>query len=408
MLATLLCAAALVTSRGDERLDELIERSRSLASYSASYTLKFEVNDGVKVEPPPDRVLRIDFVAPDKVRVENRVGAQQVVTWCTGSLLATQFRGSPGGKGDMFGAVDLGAVRAGLAPLQEQLRAAFPAAQEAKATDDYDGPSALVNWSFDSSAKRANFELVAASAGVDSPLGWLDTLRRKGAVLESDGDVLRFRTDDGHFRGELDAADGALRLLQGESPNGRFFLRLESRAPEPLEAASFVPPSSAAGARDTSAELRSSALRGLHDSLRARAYRAVAGLSSFDDSARARARAWLSAFHVQVLDASLATWFELAERKRATIAERLEAYAASGRTPQQVEEQRQRELGALRKGMDELEATFASLTALSARQSKLANSSALNDVERQVFAATFDERVRKRALAELDAATRQK
>lgn len=407
MFSTILCAAMLAVPSSADRLDELIERSRSLQSFSGAYTLTFEVKEGARVKPPPTSEIRIDVVAPDRVRVSSRSDGQEFTTWCAGSLVASQTRTGTGGRGDTFGAADARALRAGLEPLREHLDAAFPAGREARRDDEYDGPSALVKWSFDTSAQRANFDLSAASVGLDSPLGWLDILRRKGAVLAEEGDVLRFETDDGHFHGELDASDGVLRLLQGESPNGRFFLRLTSRELEPLDASQFAPPSATPGARDTSAELRSGLLRSLLETTRLRAYRGVAKLARFDDSARSRARAWLSEFHAHVLDTSLASWFELAERKRTTIAERLEAYAASGRTPQQVEEQRQKELASLRKGLDELEASFAGLIALSASQRGLAHASDFNAVEEQVFAATFDERVRKRAVSELEAATKR-
>jgi hypothetical protein len=386
-------------------LDELIARSLQTPSYHASYTLKFTVKEGVRAQPPPDSELSIEFDAPDRVRVENRMGAQSMSMWCVGDAMATQVTANAEGKGAMFGRVDLAELRERLRGVGAVLRESFPEAASDPLGPHYDGPAALINWSFDERVQRANFELVAVTSGVDSPLGWLDALRRKQAVLERDGDVLRFETDGGRFRGELAAADGMLRRLQGESPNGTFELLLVTVAPLPDDAAArFVPPKSVQGAKDTSAELRRSGFRGMGEVLRTRIYSAVARASEFDAPTQAKAEAVFREFYTQHLAESLASWFELAARRRATVVERLRAFAASGRSAEQVEKQRQTELAAVRAGLDELEGSFAPLLELSARTRKLNRAEALNTLERRVFVAVFDAQVRKPVLADYEAA----
>ncbi len=400
-------SAPAPTPRRVELLDELIARSLSAPSFHASYTLKFKVKEGVSVQPPPDGEIRIDFGAPDRVRVENKMGGQSMVMWCVGDTLATHLTANAEGRGAIFGRVDLAGLKQRFRGAQELLRESFGGAAAAKEGEDYDGPSAVLNWSFDERTQRANFELVAASSGFDSPLGWLDILRRKQAALERDGDTLRFATDGGRLRGELSPADGLLRRLTGESPNGTFELALVRVGPLGDDAAAlFAPPASVPGARDTSAELRRNALRGVTEALRTRIYSAVARASEFDAPAQSKAEALLRELHRQHLAESLESWFELAARRRASVVERLRTFAASGRTPEQVEKQRQTELANLRGGLDELEGTFSTLLELSPRTRALDRADKLNALERRVFASLFDTHVRKRVVADFEAATK--
>jgi hypothetical protein len=389
-----------------ELLDELIARSLNAPSFHASYTLKFKVKEGVRVQPPPDGEIRIDFGAPDRVRVENKMGAQSMVMWSVGDTLATHLSANAEGHGAIFGRVDLAALKQRFRGARALLREGFGGAAAVE-SEHHDGPSAVLNWSFDERTQRANFELVAASSGFDSPLGWLDTLRRKQAVLERDGETLRFATDGGRLRGELSPTDGMLRRLSGQSPNGSFELSLVRVGPLGDDAAAlFAPPASVPGAKDTSAELRRNALLGLAEALRTRIYSAVARASEFDAPTQAKAEALLREFHTQHLAESLESWFELAGRRRATVVERLRSFAASGRTPEQVEKQRQTELANLRGGLDELEGTFSALLELSARTRALHRADKLNALERRVFASLFDTQVRKRVVADFEAATK--
>jgi hypothetical protein len=380
---TALCAFA----RADV-LDDLIEHSRAAPAMRARYSLSFEVNPGVEVVPPPTSTLYIEY-APGAVRVENRLGEQALITVCTSERLTAQFVSSTGRPG-LHGTVSLADIRAKLRPVEEQLRAVFPRSA-ATLEPAYDGPGAKVNWSFDERLQKANFELVATSDGVTTPFAWLDTLRAKSAELVLDGDVLRFETE-GRFRGEL-RRDGLLQRLQGESPQGRYTFALEALETPP-DASSFEPPPPPEGARDNSSELRRNALRAQFDQLRTRMYRALGREPEFDEALQKRTREMVKAFQERVLELALVDWLELAKRKRELIAARFKEFAASGRTPEQIDEQRRKELESLARGLEELLKSFDSLLIeLHPRVAGEAHAAAFNAIERELLPKCFAERI---------------
>ncbi len=390
---------------GADRLDELIAGSRSISDFSARYTLVFELNPGVEAKRPPDATIRIDLGAGRSVRVERTSGDEVQLMWCDETTMAMQIR-SP--SGERAGRLEVAGFNAESRRLRAQLRESFATSATKDAAGPREGPFASVSWSFDERSRRANFDVTAGSTGAsESPLGWLETLHNKGAELVSDGERLRFETDRGHFRGALRAADGVLETLVGESPNGRFTLTLTEFSREPAAPELFeVPALSVTGSRDISSELRRSVLYGLHQRLRLRAFLAVGLCSSLDGDVERRAEAWLASFHEFVIQSSLSPWFELLDKQRATVVERLKAYAASGRTREQVEQQRQRELDSLAKGLGELEKTFAGVLELPDALNAPAHSEAFNALEKRSFAAVFDRSVRRKVLAQFEAATK--
>lgn len=391
---------------GADRLEELIAASRSIETYSARYSLSFELNPGVEAKRPPDGTIRIDLGAGRGVRVERTSGDEVQLMWCDETTMAMQIR-SP--SGERAGRLEVAGFDAEARRLKALLRESFAPSAIKDAAGPREGPYAAVSWSFDERSRRANFNVSAGSTGgaLESPLGWLDTLRNKGVDLVADSGRLRFETDRGHFRGALRAADGVLETLVGESPNGRFTLTLTEFSREPAAPELFeVPALSVTGSRDISSELRRSVLFGLHQRLRIRAFLAVGLCSSLDGEVERRAEAWLASFHEFVIQSSLSPWFELLDKQRATVVERLKAYAASGRTREQVEEQRQRELASLAKGLGELEKTFAGVLELPDALNAPAHSEAFNALEKRSFAAVFDRSVRRKVMTEFEAATK--
>lgn len=380
---TALCAFA----RADV-LDDLIERSRNAPALRARYSLSFEVKPGVDIVAPPTSTLYLEY-APGAVRVENRLGEQAVITICTADRMTAQFFSSTGRPG-LHGSVSLADIRAQLQPVEEQIRAVFPRSA-ASLQAAYAGPGAKVNWSFDERIQKANFELVATSDGVTTPFAWLDTLRAKSAELVLDGEVLRFETE-GRFRGEL-RRDGLLQRLEGESPQGRYIFALEALETPP-EASSFEAPPPPEGARENSSELRRNALRAQFDVLRTRIYRALGREKEFDEKLQARVRELLKAFHERVVELALADWIELAKSKRETIAARFKEFAASGRTREQIEEQRRKEMESLARGLEQLLKSFdASLLDLHPRVAGEAHAAALNALERESLPKCFEARI---------------
>jgi len=129
VFAAILLVGAVQPGRADE-LGDLIERTRSAKALHATYSLKFKLKAGSTATPPPDGEIRIDFQAPDRLRIENRMGAQTMRMWCVGERVTTHVV-SGAAQGAMFGAVDLRPLRSELASVEEALADAFPEAPKA-------------------------------------------------------------------------------------------------------------------------------------------------------------------------------------------------------------------------------------------------------------------------------------
>ncbi len=391
--------------RGADRLAELIADSRAITGFSARYTISFELNPGVEAVRPADGTIRIVLSGADGVRVERSAGDDALLMWCNATTIAMRMRST---AGERFGRLDVGEFNAEARRLRARLDESFPKDTREALRDAHEGSVALFSWSYDGVARKANWEVMVATGGtVASPLGWLETLRNKNAQLIADGDLLRFETDSGHFRGALRARDGVLESLVGESPNGRMTIALAEMSREPADPELFeVPVLAPPGARDISSELRRSVLGTLHAGLRTSCYRGAARCASFERECAKGASAWLASFHEFAIRSTLDPWFELLEKRRTTLVERLKAFAASGRTQSQVQEQRQRELALLARGIDEMEKSFDGLLELSGALAGQQNAQELSALERRSLAATFDQFVRRKVMAEFESATK--
>jgi hypothetical protein len=205
----------------------------------------------------------------------------------------------------------------------------------------------------------------------------------------------------------LRAHDGVLETLIGESPNGRFTLALqgfsnELAALEVFELPTAPPP----GTRDVSSELRWSVLSSVHLRLRVAGYRAVGRCEGFDEACAANASSWLKQLHEFVIDSKLSPWFEQLEKRRAALVEGLNAYAASGRSKSEVEEQRQRELATLGKDIDKVAEALDDVLEPLPVSDAPKHAQALHELEKRSFAAAFDSLVRRKVLSEFEAATK--
>jgi len=388
-----------------ERLDELIAASHSIDTFHARYSLTFELNPGATVPRPPNGVVRIAQRGTQWVRTEHTVGDVVTRMWCDGTDLVMQGR-SP--TDEFFARVETSAFDAEAAQLREQLEELFPGGSRGAHAPIWAGPAAVIGWSFNDQAQRANFEVkVVTSGSLVSPLGWLETLHNKDAALVDDGERLHFDSDDGHFRGALRARDGVLETLVGESPNGRFTLSLQSFSREATDLEAFEPPAAPApGTRDGSSEMRRAVLSSLHLRLRLAGYRAVGRCEHFDDKCAANASRWLTRFHDFVIHSNLSPWFDMLEKRRVALVEGLNAYAASGRSKSEVEEQRQREVATLGKDIDEVAGAFDDLLDPLSAADAPRHAQEFHELEKRSFAAAFDSLVRRKVLSEFEAATK--
>lgn len=392
MLHILLVAAARL-----DVLEELVRRTAESQHFSAHYALTSTAG----AEPAE---IRIDYVAPAKVRVDLAKGAKTTAMWCVDGVLAMV---TDEGEAPLAGRVDCAQVYAELDGLEAALAKAFPGAPPRGEL----GAAVGMRWAFDEQAQKANYTIEAQiSAGSRTPLGWLETLEQKGVTPTVEGEQLRYSTD-GHFEIAINKLTGFFERFDGRSPTGEMHLKLAAlELSKPPEPARFEIAAGAAGARDISAELRRSVVRVAELGLRRRMYESIAGSqdAAWDDARSASAAALLRAFHERTVPATLAPFLERSVKLCAGVSDRLAELKAKGKSPEEVEAARLKELGFLDKQLAELEDGLRSRTIAPPGAEKLARTEALLALERQVLLAVFDERVRQRVRADFDAAVAAK
>jgi hypothetical protein len=79
-MIALLCSVALATS---DPLAELIERSKTTKSFTAVYEARLSTT-------PEPSTVRLDYVAPDRVRLERTADGKSSSMWCVAGVLALQ------------------------------------------------------------------------------------------------------------------------------------------------------------------------------------------------------------------------------------------------------------------------------------------------------------------------------
>jgi len=391
MLSLILFALA-----APDQLAELTRSSRELRSFTAVFELSSGQDSGVST-------LRIDYAAPARVRVEHSFGPEvRLSTWCVDGVLAvddgkTQPRS--------HGRVDHAAILAELAPLERKLHDAFPDAPAAAALASAVG----MGWGLDAKSQRAQLVCEARLREPSaSPLGWLELLQEQGAAAVEDGDVLRFETQ-GRFRVALAKDSGFVREIKDAGPEGKLKLVLVSlESNHEIEAARFVIPPAAQGAVDVSADLARGLSRLAELGLRRRIYEAIAGgeeSGAWDSAVEARIESVLRPFHERVVPGTLAAWRERSRKIEAGVAERLAGMRKAGKSADEVEQSRQRELGYLGKQLDELEQGFLTRLSLPENARPLPRGALLLELEKRCLSEVFRTLVREPTLESFAKAT---
>jgi hypothetical protein len=396
-LAALCLAAAL----GGDPLDDLIARSAAVTSFTARYTLTVKPK---QEEAPKATSIRLDFAAPDRIRLEQSSGEQRMSMWCVGDVLALDVGG---GKTPLHARIDWKAEYAALSGIEDALHALRPDAPKRALQ-----PGGVVNmrWSFDDKAQKAIYTLEAAVADERrTPFGWLETLDQKEAPAREDGELLRFATDAGAFDATLAKDTGVLRELSGRSPNGEFRLALDSiELDRDVPQERFTVPAPAEGSRDVAPELLKGLRRSAESGLRRRIYSAIAFEPEgerWNAERRARIESVLRPFHERAVLGVVATWKERAAKIQTGVSGRLRKMRAAGNADSEVEAVREREIAQLEKQLAGLEADFDKRLLAPSDASTLPRTAELLELERQVVLDVFRRLVREPALAEFERAT---
>lgn len=381
-----------------EQLAALIRSSRELRSLTAVLELTTPEEAGTSR-------IRIDYEAPGRARTErSSATGDTLTTWCVDGRLAVRIK-----KADqlLHGQVDSAELFAKLAPTEQALHDAFPSAPARGAAESAIG----MDWAFDSKTQAPSFSLESQLRQPSaSPLGWLETLRERRALAREDGELLRFETD-GRFDVSVSKRHGFLQEFSCPSAKGKLQIALVSldlnAAGDP---ARFAVPPPAAGARDISADLSRGVLRAEELDLRRRIYEAIAGepaTPAWEAAALAKITSVLRAFHERVVVETLAAWFERNRKVQDGVAERLAGLRRAGKSAQEVEQARLREIGYLNKQLDELEQGFLTRLAVPLSSSPLPRAAELLRQEQRVVSEVFRVLVREPVLSGFEKAAKQ-
>ena len=345
--------------------------------------------------------IRVDYVAPDRVRIDRTAGGATSSMWLVDGVFAVS---SAEGPKPARGRSDSAAVVAELAPAEQALLQAFPNARRRGTKRAAIG----MNWGFDEESQKVTVALESQLRAADeSPFGWITTLRRKAVPAVDEGAVWSFSTD-GHCRVTLSKATGFVQSLDAESPKGKLHMELLELSTEAeVDPARFHLPVAAEGPGDASESLTRVVRRMEEMDLRGRIYGAIAGdgAAAWDEALRARIDQVLRAFHGRTIQKAFEPWMERSRTIHTTISERLAKLRAAGNPPEEVEALRQRERGYLLKQLDEFEKTLATRLSEPELDSPLPRAAELFLREQGVLAEVFRAQVREPALEAYDRAT---
>lgn len=189
-------------------LEELIERSRAIKSFSAQ----------LRVKPTSESptTIRIDYFAPDVIRVETTDEESSASSWCRGSVLCIRSRDH---ARSWHARIDTAGIAAEMRPIEEALDREFPAANAWNAA-----PSGriLIDATFDASRNEGylDFKCMVIS-DTESPFGWLPLLRDRRGKLEIDADHLLFHSEDGRVDTKIAKATGFLEEIVAQGAADR-------------------------------------------------------------------------------------------------------------------------------------------------------------------------------------------
>ncbi len=378
-----------------EALDLLIEQSAKVQTFSVLYRLTSTAS-----EVPT--TIRVDYQAPDKVLVERVAGPKSSSTWCVGGVMVLR---SDESSQPMHGRIDSKSIYAELDALEQAVAAAYPAM---KPRAERMETQVNMGWEFDTKEQKANFSLTSALVeDATTPFGWLTTLREKSVPAIEDGELLRFETD-GAFKIAIARKTGLLHAFAGKSPKGEVKLELLSASIDaPIDPARFALPEAGAG-RDVSGELRRAINRVAEMSLRRRMYVAIASEpvgeppTPWNAEALAKIEPLLRAFHEHAVLGALRGFIDDAAKKRDGVTQYLKGLLEKGKTKDEVEAQRQKEIGFLTQRLDKLEQGVAKPIPLPVTKIELPRAAALSALEHDIVLDVFRTKVRAPTLAEFE------
>lgn len=217
MLFAALVAVASALPQAQDPLDALFARAAATKRLRAEFVL-------TRSASPEPVVYTLDYMAPDRMRLETRSEDGVTDVWVVGVTMS--LRSANAGATWAFD-VDLAAIGRDFQALKERARAAAPSLvaglPQAK---DQTYPVCQFQWGYDAKTDSGEFRFaLGAHAKPDAPFGWLETARKKGVAWTRDGELLRAETD-GRFQVAL-APTGLLHEVTGHTGKGemRFVLR---------------------------------------------------------------------------------------------------------------------------------------------------------------------------------------
>jgi hypothetical protein len=390
----MLCSLLLALAQSEE-LDALMRRSLELRTFSAVFELTATESETTR--------LRIDYERPARVRVERSVNAQPVSTmWFVDGALAV--RANEAGK-HTFGRADPAQVLVELEPIELALHEAFPNA----AARAMRAGAAGMKWDFNPQSQTVDISIeVELNEPGPTPLGWLTTLKKKALRARTDGELLRFEKEP-HFALAISKRNGFLQEFRGTGPKGSMRLDLVSlELDQDLDPARFALPNPDAAFHDISAELERVILRGAQLELRHRIYAAAAGdepSASWSAAEGTQITALLRLFHDVAVPKTLAAWLEKSQEIEDGVRQRLARLRELGKSAQEIEQTRQRELGYLNQQLDKFEQGFLSRLSIPESAAELPRAAQLLELEKAALSACFEAQVRAPTVASFLQAT---
>jgi outer membrane lipoprotein-sorting protein len=398
LLATLVAVATAFPQTQDPFVD-LVARAAATKRLRAEYEL-------VLGEAAERSVLTLEYLAPDRMRLEQRRADRALDYWIVDGVIS--LRSTMKGPSRVF-QFDCGAFLARWRATEDRARASAPALAAHWQPNSAAKPVFQLQWGFDAKSNQAIWDFdLGYEADASSPFGWLEIARQKqGVAWTRDGDLLRAETD-GRFVIAI-AATGMLQELIGRNEKGEVRVAMQLRSAtfdEDPPAARFEPPVADEATLRASAEFEREQDRSARSTLRMRTFRAyVAARAAAADAAAAAkvdadAKPALRVFLEDALASQVEQFLRANAESSRELAQRV-ARAAAGGSPDQVAALRAKATKAVADGMQEQADRFVTLDNLPGNHPRAADFHAL---EQAVVATIYRERVVEVVLADFETA----
>jgi hypothetical protein len=393
-------APAADQAQSDKLLDELIAKTSKLKSFTAVYEMQL-VMTGESAETAPVRTMRIDYQAPDKMRVDVGTGSEHLWQWLVGGVLALQEEGEK----PLNGRIDTRAIGAEFAHLYQVLGEAFP---DANSPSGQPGPVVVMSWSFDEPAQKANFNLsLVNDRAARTPLGWLTELRdRDEKSSESDSQLL-FNID-GHIKVAISKSSGFVESFSGKSPRGEMRVQLKSlETDNPIDAQRFVLPSESSGEGEAATEMRDAFRASRAMACRYFVYRRIGSMAGAEwtDAERSKIDTVFRAYHEYDMRHAFDILRKAAEQHRERLVTRLRKLREDGHSEEEVASERDAMIADLQESLDKQINGYLERLTVPEHSPPFPRGDDLLKLEREVATKVFDELVRAPMVHDFEQAT---